>query len=147
MRWRFADKLGGFRPWQALIGTKAVSLEEYSLLEPFGREGAMPRSLVLEACVETARWLVARSSEWTASCVLDGVEDLAFARDAGMGHVLAISIEVVGRDGDLLKASARVACEQKQIAEGAIAVRVVPLDEGFDRGMVEGLWQELYAPA
>ena len=147
MRWRFADKLNDFRPWLALAGTKAVSLEEYNLLEPFGRAGAVPESIVLEACVQVVRWLVSRSSDFEQTCVLSGVEGFAFSGEAGMGDVLEIRAGVLGRTGTDVEIRCEVTCGGRPIARGTVAVSLVPLANGFDRGLVEGTWQELHGKA
>ena len=65
MRWRFADKVLAFAPWQAIVTLKAGSLEEYSLLDRWGSPGQAPAILTLEACIQSARWLVEASSAFS----------------------------------------------------------------------------------
>ena len=146
MRWRFTDRVERFEPWRAIETRKAVSLEEYSLLERFGREGAFPESLVLECCVEAARWLVAASSGFDQAGVLEAVESFAFSGPAGMGDALEIKVALAGPAGQPpLQLDCRVTAAGRTVAAGRIAVGLVPLAEGFDRDWVGGLWRELYA--
>lgn len=147
MRWRFVDKLHGYQQWHALAGTKAVSLEEYNLHEPFGRTGVLPESVVLEACVQVARWLVSRSSDFELTCVLSNVNDFSFDGEAGMGDVLGIRVRVLGRADMSSDVQCEVACRGRSLARGTITVSLVPLADSFDRGMVEGMWQELHGKA
>jgi hypothetical protein len=68
LRWRFTDKALFFSPWKAILMLKAGSLEEYSLLDRWGEPGRAPPVLLLESCVQSARWLVEASSAFTLSC-------------------------------------------------------------------------------
>lgn len=143
MRWRFADRIDAFEPWRMIRGRKGISLEEYSLLERFGRPGVMPESLVLEACVHFARWLVAASSEWRQSCLLERIEDFVFESEAGMGDNLRVEIMVTGRsEGEM-----RVACEagagERLIARGTIVARLVDLNKIQDTEAMRIMWREL----
>jgi hypothetical protein len=65
MRWRFTDKVLAFVPWRAIVTLKAGSLEEYSLLERWGVPAEAPSALVLEACIQSGRWLVEASSAFS----------------------------------------------------------------------------------
>ena len=78
MRWRFMDRINRFEAWATIEGRKAVSLEEYSLLEPFGRKGSLPENLVVESCVHLARWLVIVSSGFEQTCILSAIDQFRF---------------------------------------------------------------------
>jgi 3-hydroxymyristoyl/3-hydroxydecanoyl-(acyl carrier protein) dehydratase len=148
VRWRFADRITAFEPWARIAGRKAVSLEEYALLDRFGRGGVLPESLVLETCVEHLRWLAAASSGFREACFLEEVERFAFAGRVGMADVLEVSVALSGpaREGRLA-AQCRVACAGRAVAEGSIRARLVPLAESFEPERVELLWREIHAPA
>ena len=148
MRWRFVDRVTAFEPWRRIAGRKAVSLEEYQLLKPFGREGVLPESLVLESCVEHVRWLAAASSGFQQACVLEAVEGFNFSGQAGMGAVLEVEAKLAGGAGaGPLQASCRVTAGGQEIAAGRITLGLVPLAESFDRDFVESLWREIHAQA
>jgi len=102
MRWRFADKVLAFAPWQAIVTLKAGSLEEYSLLERWGRPGEAPAILTLEACIQSARWLVEASSAFSQT-----IEPLEISRwpvMAGLrpGERLRVSLRVISRSAEHL---------------------------------------------
>ena len=101
MRWHFVDRIGKFKPWQSIIGLKGISLEEYSLLEPFNRKSIFPESLILESCLHLARWLVMKSSDFTQTSVVSRFENAQFHNEAVMGDVLNIVLTVKSR-GDAL---------------------------------------------
>lgn len=143
MKWRLIDQMESFAPWRGLTGYKTISFEEYSLLKIFGRKGAFPEALLLEACVELARWLVAASSAFTQVGVLDTVEGFKLLAEAGRGGALHISVTVMARDEKSLQLDCRVQCVEKRVASGRITVALQPLAESFDKEWVAGLWREL----
>jgi hypothetical protein len=156
MRWRFVDRVTAFEPWLRIAGRKAVSLEEYKLLRPFGREGVLPETLVLECCVEHLRWLIAASSGFRQACVLEEVVSFAFSTPAGMGAVLEVDVRLTGPGrvpaGEpsperSLEAECRVRAVGVEVASGRIRAGLVPLADGFDPGFVQGLWKDLHGQA
>lgn len=144
MRWRFVDKISSFASWHSAVGRKAVSLEEYSLLDPFGRKGVLPDLLILETCVELARWLVLRSSGYAKTCILNHVDRFAFSGNVGMGDVLRIYASVADRNAESVTVNCRVSCEDRAVAEGTFAVSLFGLAGTLERETVEAMWKELY---
>ncbi|HOX07744.1 MAG TPA: hypothetical protein PK280_15195 [Planctomycetota bacterium] len=145
MRWRFVDRVTAFGPWQSIAGRKAVSLEEYKLLEPLGRQGVLPESLVLECCVELARWLVAASSDFRQACVLEGIDGFEFRSEAVMGEILEVEARLTGSpEAGPLRAECRVKVGAREVAGGSIALGLVPLAEGFDPDFTASMWRELH---
>jgi len=147
MRWRFVDQVTSFEPWRAIAGRKAVSLEEYYLLQPLGREGAAPESLVLESCVELARWLVAASSGFCDIADLVAVEQFALGEEATTGTVLHIAERAARRTARRLFVDCRVTAEDKMLAFGRLGLSVVPADRAFYSRELQELWQEIHGPA
>jgi hypothetical protein len=147
MRWRFVDKVDSLTPWQEARGRKAVSLEEYSLLLPQGREGEFPESLCLESCVALVRWLVAASSGFERTCVLNEVQEFALTERVTMGDMLEIRATVIHRNEQGLVAECGVNCRNAPVAQGRIAVTFLPLAGACDGELLSGTWKEIYAPA
>ena len=167
MRWQFTDKLELLQPWQSLRGTKAVSLEEYCLCEPLGREGVLPESIVIECCVHVAQWLVARSSGFRLTCELEAIDAFRFTGEAARGEVIAIDVNATPDfqedvAGGRLHARCSVSCidgfsridgfnridgfsrSDRLIAEGGLCVRLLPLAGYLDRETTEAMWRELH---
>jgi len=147
VRWRFLDRIVRFEPWRAIVGRKAISLEEYSLPRPFGRMGSFPESLVLECCVEAARWLVAASSDFAQTSYLSEVREFRIERETRMGDALEVSASLTRRDGGQIEMECRVNCGDSLAARGTIVVDLMPLSEAFDGVFVQGMWRELHGAA
>ena len=144
MRWRLMDKVTGFEPWHAISGRKAVSVEEYYLLERLGREGVLPESLVLGCCAELTRWLIAVSSSFRASGLLVGVEQFRFGQAARMGDLLEVDARVADRGEQSLTAECRVRGDSGEIASGRLAFTFVPAVQLFEPDELQGLWLEVH---
>lgn len=164
MRWQFVDRITRFERWAAIEGRKAVSLEEYSLLEPLGRKGMLPETLVLESCVHLARWLVVASSDFQDSCLLTGADDFAFEREAGAGSSLVMSLtcdpgrlpqlrtqEDGGRTREPDPGEFEVRCVvtdgRDRLAHGDLRLCRIPLGEIAVPDEEAAMWRELYGKA
>jgi len=163
MRWRFTDKVLSFTPWQAVVTLKAGSLEEYSLLERWGRPGEAPAVLVLEACIQSARWLVEASSAFSQN--IEPLEIVHWRVMDGLrpGERLRISLRVEERSAEHIcfkawqerllpgqvcaSVSSSPACDSPDAAEPDLlfSAALVPLAERFLPRDRECLWQELTA--
>lgn len=147
MRWRFVDRIEEFRPWAFIRGRKAISLVEYSLLNPFGREGAFPESLVLESCIHLARWLVIRSSDFKNTCLLCGLGSFNFDHEVGLGHILRMGITVTLRREDSLQIDCEATDGERIIGYGALTMGMMDLSGVADPKAMKAMWQELYVKA
>ena len=147
MRWRLVDHMSDFVPWVSIAGRKAISLEEYLLLEPFGRQGFLPESLILEGCVELARWLVAASSGFSLTAALSRVREFRVDEPTGIGQLLDLTARARTRRRDELELECRVTSTAKPVAGGTITVAFMPTSECFDPTALETLWGELYGAA
>jgi 3-hydroxymyristoyl/3-hydroxydecanoyl-(acyl carrier protein) dehydratase len=147
LRWRFVDRITALEPWRLAGGRKAVSLEEYYLLEPLGREGVLPESLLLEACAELVRWLVLAGSSFRQLALLGEVERFAFRRPVRLSEVLDLQAEVVERTDAALRAACRALDRGETVAEGRLALALMPLDEPDTVQALRERWLELHADA
>jgi 3-hydroxymyristoyl/3-hydroxydecanoyl-(acyl carrier protein) dehydratase len=147
MRWWFVDRIEEFEPWAFLKGRKAISLVEYSLLNPLGREGVFPESLALESCIHLVRWLVIRSSDFKNMCLLSELENFKFNDEVGMGDILSMGITVTMRRGDSLKVDCEATIGERLICYGALTVGMMDLAGLADPEGMKALWQELYVKA
>jgi hypothetical protein len=147
MRWRFVDRIEKFEPWALMRGRKAISLVEYSLLNPFGREGVFPESLVLECCVHLARWLIIRSSEFKSTCLLSELESFNIDHEVGLGDILRMGIRVTLRREDSLQVDCEATDGERLIGYGALTVGMMDLTGVADPEVMKAIWQELYVKA
>jgi hypothetical protein len=160
MKWRMVDRVLAFQPWQSLTAVKAVSFEELTLLERWGRPASLPPSLCLEAGVEAVRWLVAASSGFTLATLLAEAADFQFVQPLD-GEILRAAISVKQRDAASLcaavsisaadaggtpalrTAAVSVAGTRGVLAHGSLSFSLVRLDEYFDAEWLRGVWQDL----
>ncbi len=144
MRWRFVDRITGFEPWQSIAGHKTVSLEEYYLLQPLGCEGVLPQSLLIECCVELARWLAAASTEFDRFGQLAAIEGFEFDSEAALGDVLQIDQRVVEMSDPRFSVESAVAAETGFVAAGRLTLSLVPARGAYRPGELEDLWREIH---
>lgn len=147
MRWRFVDRIEEFELWTFVKGHKSISLEEYVLMEPFGRQGLFPETLSLESCIHLARWLVVRSSDFQQTCLLSEVDRFAFEYEATMGDTLNTVVSVQRRKDDLLEIECEVSADIHLICRGTLTLDLMPLTDSLDPKTMRTMWQELYGKA
>ena len=107
MRWRMIDRINELVAWRSIAALKVVSLEEYSLLKPFGRKGECPQSLLLEACVQSCRWLTIVSSDFCLVALPASIQNFRLERAAAAGDALTIKTVVMNQHECVLDAECR----------------------------------------
>jgi hypothetical protein len=147
MRWHFVDRIDSYLEWKSLTARKAVSFEEFHLLEKQGRQGELPESLLLETCVESLRWLIIRSSEFQLLAVLHAIDAFSIDTPACCGDVLSITVTIDELARDIIVASCAVFCARGNLAEGKISVKTLPLDAYDDRSLLQETWKDLCGKA
>jgi len=147
MRWRFVDRIEEFEPWIFIKGHKSISLEEYVLLELFGRQGSFPETLSLESCIHLARWLVVRSSNFQQTCLLCEVVRFSFENEASMGDTLNMVVSVRKREDNLLEIICEASTDIQRICCGTLTLDLMPLTDSLDPKTMRTMWQELYDKA
>jgi hypothetical protein len=138
LRWRFTDKVLFFSPWETILTLKAGSLEEYSLLDRWGEPGRAPPVLLLESCIQSARWLVEASSAFTLSC--DPIDIACWRVPSGLqpGERYCIWLRVAERESGCI----RFALRQKILAPGESP----PAPEAWKDAEEDGLLVCAFAP-
>jgi hypothetical protein len=147
MRWYFVDRIESYKEWKSLTACKAVSFEEFHLLENQGRQGEFPESLLLETCVEALRWLIIGSSGLQLSAVLHSIENFSLDMPARCGDVLSLMTAIVEHSTDYVSAFCTTSCSRGRLAEGKIQVKTIPLDTSFDRSLIQATWKDLHGKA
>lgn len=147
MRWRFVDRITAFDAWKRIEGRKAVSLEEYSLLAPQGREGEFPESLLLECCVQFARWLIVASSDFHWTGELAGVGDFRFEQIVRAGQLLHVSSVTTAQSDDAVEMTCELISSSGLVCAGALTFRIAPLQDSQDPLSLKILWKEICGQA
>jgi len=147
MRWHFADRIDAFEPWDRIRGRKSVSLEEYYLLEPLGREGEFPESLILETCVHFARWLVAASTDFQSLALLNGVHDFQCDATVREGARLDVHVRLERGPAKPVTALCTVSSGESETARGTLTLEIIPAADYSDPAELRMLWTELHGTA
>jgi 3-hydroxymyristoyl/3-hydroxydecanoyl-(acyl carrier protein) dehydratase len=147
MRWRFVDRIEAFEPWIFLKGRKSISLEEYCLLEPLGRKGVFPETLVLESCTHLGRWLVMKSSDFVKIGLLSEVRAFSFANECGMEQTLEITVRVQKKEEGFIEAECEATAGGRLICTGGLILGFALLKKLIDPETMRAMWQELYVKA
>jgi hypothetical protein len=107
VRWRFTDKVLHFAAWESLLTLKAGSLEEYCLPECLGLPKGVPAVLLMESCLQSARWLVEASSGFSLSCELLDIERWQVAPGLEPGERYCAFVRVRTRDNTTIDLALR----------------------------------------
>jgi len=146
MQWRLIDRITDFQPWRELCADKAVSLEEYYLKERLGQPGEMPETLLLEACVQAAQWLVTVSSDFTQSAMVDAIDGFMVKRPLLPGELGNIVISVKERDAQRITVVCCCHVSDGEVVRGEITLVPVALAEHWIPGERRSLWREIFRP-
>jgi len=143
MKWRFVDRIILFVPWLELRTEKAVSLEEYYLRERIGQPGEFPESLMLESCVQSAQWLIAASSSFTQSGIIESIPEFAIKRTLYPGEKSDIVVTVNKKEKSIVYLSCRILVNDEELAVGNFSILLCPLNELDCAAERKSLWLEL----
>lgn len=144
MQWRLIDRITSFQAWHELRADKVVSLEEYYLRERLGQPGELPETLLFEACIQAARWLIAASSGFTLNALVESVSGFTIKQTLGPGEKCNIAIMINDRNLQNVTVVCRGHIEEEEILGGEIVMTVVPLEDYWIPGERESLWSELF---
>lgn len=120
---------------------KAISFEEFSLLEPWGRKGAFPESLLLQVAVESAALLVAHRTGRGSIAVLEEVLSMRFAGETRPGDVLRCRVVAEASGRYVFEMDTKRGC----LASGGLRLREVELERCFDPEAFALTWDALHA--
>jgi 3-hydroxyacyl-[acyl-carrier-protein] dehydratase len=133
VRFLLVDRITGFDAERAATGWKNVAMSEDYLDWHFPERPVMPGVLVLEACVQLAGWLEARSSEFERWFLVDRVASAKYYGLSVPGDRLDLRVERVDDDEPARRsfhAEARVGEERRAAFEfSGIAVPLASVED------------------
>lgn len=94
MKFRFVDRITAWTPHQRICGVKVVSFEEYSLKEPFGDEGRLPETLLLECLLQLGNWLILLSSDFQQMGAMVKLGRVEFHESLRLGQTLSMEVSL-----------------------------------------------------
>jgi hypothetical protein len=134
MKFRMVDRIVAVQE-HYIETVKAVSFEEFNLLEPWGRRGPLPESLILQVAVESAALLVAHRSGWMHTGVLDEMEGVRFERESRPGDVLRCRVSA-----DATGFAFAIAADTP-VCSGVVRLREMSLKDCYDRDAFVLAWR------
>lgn len=146
MKHRGLDRLETWVPRASIVGIKAVSFEEYCLKEAFGGPPALPESLLLQAAVDLAGWLVMLSTDYGRLWWPEECEEARFAARLRPGGRARLAATVLAWD------EAAMTCRVEGTVDGAPLFaagpwrgRLLPLADWRDPADMRVLYSEIAA--
>ena len=95
MKFHLVDRIEHLEPGESIVATKCLSAAEEYLADHFPTFPVMPGVLMLEACVQTAAWLVRLATDWqTSMVVLQRARNIRYASFVAPGHTLRVEATV-----------------------------------------------------
>lgn len=100
MKFHLVDQIEVIEPPERIVAVKCLTAAEEYLADHFPTFPVMPGVLMLEACVQTAAWLVRLSTDWSVSMVvLHRARNVRYASFVAPGHTLKIEA-IAGKAAD-----------------------------------------------
>ncbi|MCB1193935.1 MAG: hypothetical protein H7A23_13290 [Leptospiraceae bacterium] len=146
MKWRFVDKIIFFESWKRIKALKAVSLEEYYILKPLGREGILPETLLMESSLQLARWFLEKSSEFTLSFVDFEIENFTIIEEVLMGESITMEVEMESKNPKEMTFLSKASIRDKMVAFGDITIQITNISLLHNKERRALLWEGIYAP-
>lgn len=100
MKYYLVDQIEKIEPGKRIVAIKCLSAAEEYLADHFPAFPVMPGVLMLEACVQSAAWLVRLMTNWSVSMVvLRRARNVRYANFVAPGDTLKIEAELAKQDG------------------------------------------------
>jgi 3-hydroxyacyl-[acyl-carrier-protein] dehydratase len=133
MRFLLVDRILRLEPGRATLVRKNVSNSEDFFSDHFAGRPVMPGCLILEACDQAARLLLASGNDFSALPVLDGVANGKFQHLVQPGDALEIQATLAAETADRAEVRAVASVEGRRVAQASLTYRLCP--QGGDPGL------------
>ncbi|NLF29458.1 MAG: beta-hydroxyacyl-ACP dehydratase [Planctomycetes bacterium] len=102
MKFQLVDRIEQLTPGERIVTTKCLTSAEEYLADHFPAFPVMPGVLMLEACTQSAAWLVRLATGWQKSIVvLRRARNVRYASFVTPGQTLRIEATAGKADGDV----------------------------------------------
>ncbi len=147
MKFRLVDRILSWTPHQRITGLKAVSFEEYCLKEPFGDEGRLPETLLLESLLQLGNWLILLSTDFKQMAMVVKLSRVNFDNALSLGQQVHMEVRLrQGREeGFMLSGEGRV--QDRTVITGVDCLAVpVAAEEYVNPDDLRVLFSEISQP-
>jgi 3-hydroxymyristoyl/3-hydroxydecanoyl-(acyl carrier protein) dehydratase len=147
MKFRFVDRIIAWEPRTRIAGDKAVSFEEYMLKSRFGGPECLPESLLAQAVIGLADWLVLLSTDFRQRLTPDEIEQCIFHQILRPGKRVRMQVECREWSGDRVWFAARGTVDDEPLVTVAgVGGRLTSAVEDLDIDDTRTLFSELFQP-
>ena len=147
MKFRFVDKILSWTPHQRITGLKAVSFEEYCLKEPFGEEGRLPETLLLESLLQLGNWLVLLSTDFQQTGMVIRMSEVRFHDYLLPGQTLQMDVTLARHREEGFELSGEGRADGRIVITGVNCLAVpVPAAEYVNPDDLRVVFSEIYQP-
>jgi 3-hydroxyacyl-[acyl-carrier-protein] dehydratase len=130
MRFELLDRIREVKTGKSLRAVKNLTLGEEYLADHFPTFPVMPGVLMLQTLVEAGSWLVRVTEEFRHSVVvLREVKNIKFGNFMEPGRQLALTVELLERDGSLALLKGKGECEGQSTVQARFVLAAYNLRE------------------
>ncbi len=102
MKFYLVDRIESLTPGKQIVTTKCLTAAEEYLADHFPTFPVMPGVLMLEACTQSAAWLIRQMTDFSLSMVvLKRARNVRYASFVAPGDTLRIEAELTKQNGDI----------------------------------------------
>lgn len=146
MKFVLVDRIESFSPGERIETVKNLTAAEEYLADHFPTFPVMPGVLMLEACVQSAAWLVREMTDWSLSMVvLQRARNVRYANFVAPGNALRVTAEFQNRDEQVFTFKCVGTVEGKTAVQARLDLRAFNLadDDASLAGADEAILAQL----
>jgi 3-hydroxyacyl-[acyl-carrier-protein] dehydratase len=129
MRFLLVDRIHEIEPGRRITGDKLAAMSEDYFEWHFPERPIVPGMLILEACVQLAGWLEAKTSDFERFLLLERVASARYYNFAGPGDRIELELQQVQAEGARRVFQGETRVGEKRGAVIEFEARAVPLAE------------------
>lgn len=146
MRFLLVDRIVALERGKRATGIKNVAMSEEFLAHHFPERPIMPGTLIVEALVQLADWIVREQSDFERLGLAVSFNRLKFRRVVRPGDQLRLEVEVVAQNGEAVEVKGQAFRGDTVAASGSFTLCLAPLAEYLPVEEARRLFVMLYAP-
>ncbi|MDQ5822892.1 MAG: beta-hydroxyacyl-ACP dehydratase [Chloroflexota bacterium] len=128
MRFLLVDSILELKSGQAAVGVKNVTMSEDFLALHFPNFPVMPGTLIAEALVQLADWVIRESTAFQQMGTVVAFEQLKFRQMVRPGDQLRLSVNILERDDSAAKVQGKAVCGEVAVAAARFTLALQPLE-------------------
>ena len=128
MRFLLVDRILSLERGKGAVGIKNVTMSEEFLAHHFPDRPIMPETLIVEALVQLADWIVREQTDFRCLGLATGFNRLKFRRVIRPGDQLRLEVEMVSLTQETAEARGKAFRGDTLAASGRFTLRVEPIE-------------------